>query len=92
MEWEGEWESGGSGSIGVRGWVEGWMSGMKCMDINGFLGDDDVLMVLILHNSLTHRFHLRSLHCKPSSPFFASGLRANGIINSIADFSGISMG
>ena len=46
VEWEGEWESGGSGSIGVRGWVEGWMSGMKCMDINGFLGDDDVLMVL----------------------------------------------
>ena len=46
MEWEGEWESGGSGSIGVRGWVEGWMSGMKCMEINGFLGDDDVLMVL----------------------------------------------
>ena len=39
-------ESGGSGSIGVRGWVERWMSGMKCMDINGFLGDDDVLMVL----------------------------------------------
>ena len=43
---ESERESGGSGSIGVRGWVEGWMSGMKCMDINGFLGDDDVLMVL----------------------------------------------
>mgnify|MGYP006903324697 CR=1 FL=1 len=47
VEWRGSGrESGGSGSIGVRGWVEGWMSGMKCMDINGFLGDDDVLMVL----------------------------------------------
>ena len=42
---EGEWESGGSGSIGVGGWVEGWMSGMECMEINCFLGDD-VLMVL----------------------------------------------
>ena len=47
VEWRGSGrESGGSGSIGVRGWVEGWMSGMKCMEINGFLGDDDVLMVL----------------------------------------------
>ena len=45
MEWEGEWESGGSGSIGVRGWVERWRSGMECMEINCFLGDD-VLMVL----------------------------------------------
>ena len=43
---ETERESGGSGSIGVGEWREGWMSGMKCMDINGFLGDDDVLMVL----------------------------------------------
>ena len=23
MEWRGEWESGGRGSIGVGGWVEG---------------------------------------------------------------------
>ena len=43
---EGEWESGGSGSIGVGGWRdEGLMSGIECIEINCFLGDD-VLMVL----------------------------------------------
>ena len=31
---EGEWESGGSGSIGVGGWREGWMSGLESMEIN----------------------------------------------------------
>ena len=37
--------SGGSGSIGVGGGRDGWMSGMECMKINCFLGDD-VLVVL----------------------------------------------
>jgi hypothetical protein len=48
---EGELESGGSGSISVGGWKEGWMSGMECMEINCFLGDD-VLMVLWILNPL----------------------------------------
>ena len=31
-------ESGGSGSIGVGGWRDGWMSGMESMEINLLLG------------------------------------------------------
>ena len=27
-------ESGGSGSIGVGGWRDGWMSGLESMEIN----------------------------------------------------------
>ena len=27
-------ESGGSGSIGVGGWMDGWMSGLESMEIN----------------------------------------------------------
>ena len=42
---DGGGESGGSGSIGVGGGMKGWMSGMECMEINCFLGDD-VLIVL----------------------------------------------
>jgi hypothetical protein len=33
VEWRGR-ESGGSGSIGVGEWRDGWMSGMGCMEIN----------------------------------------------------------
>ena len=38
-------ESGGSGSIGVGGWRDGWMSGMEHMEINCFLGDDMVIVL-----------------------------------------------
>ena len=34
---ERERESGGSGSIGVGGWREGWMSGLESMEINVLL-------------------------------------------------------
>ena len=62
---------------------------MKCMEIDCFLGDD-VLMVLWILNPLIASICVHFIaHLAP--PFFASGLRACGIIDSIADFSGISM-
>ena len=63
VEWRGR-ESAGSGSIGVGGWVEGWMSGMECMEINCFLGDDMLMVLWILtHSSLQSAF--TSLHTSP---------------------------
>ena len=55
----------------------------ECMETNVLNGS--------LDSSLTLCFTRYSFLCTPRLPYFASGLRPHGIIDSITDFPGISL-